>query len=423
MLSRTLLFSLALPLLFVSSLPLFAAAEESVVPAYTAYLQPDFNAAQFSEDKGVTRWRDAKQTLNWYGLFRNSGKINIRVVIHRESGSASEWLLKVGSQEKTIKAAEIAQSQDVTLDFGSFEIQQVGYQRFELRALDDAALSETRIVELRLEGPATKDVHFNLKPRRNAASVHMVYQVPSSISVSTMYCEVTAVEDPTSSFYMSCGWHRGYLGMQVISPTERRIIFSVWDSGDEQVDRDKVKQENRTRLIAKGEKVIAHDFGNEGTGGHSHLKVMWKTGTTQRFAVTAKPTNESHTIYAGYWYDPEKNEWMLISAWDAPKDGQWLKGLHSFSEDFSGSNGYMHRKALYGNQWIKTKENEWLELNATKFSHDPTGREDRFDRSMGVENGQFFLSHGGFQDTPTRYGQKFMRPATGKQPELKLPNF
>lgn len=30
-------------------------------------------------------------------------------------------------------------------------------------------------------------------------------------------------------YYMACGWHRGYLGMQVNSPTERRIIFSVRD--------------------------------------------------------------------------------------------------------------------------------------------------------------------------------------------------
>ena len=32
------------------------------------------------------------------------------------------------------------------------------------------------------------------------------------------------------------------------------------------------------------------------------------------------------------------------------------------------------------------------------FSHDPTGREHRLDRFMGVEQGQFFLSHGGFAE-------------------------
>jgi hypothetical protein len=33
-----------------------------------------------------------------------------------------------------------------------------------------------------------------------------------------------------------------------------------------------------------------------------------------------------------------------------------------------------------------------------------------------VENGQFFLSHGGFINGFTKYGEKFTRPATGKPP-------
>ena len=52
----------------------------------------------------------------------------------------------------------------------------------------------------------------------------------------------------------------------------------------------------------------------------------------------------------------------------------------------------------------------------TSFSHDPTGRADRLDRFMGVENGQFFLHQGGFVNGFTQYGEKFTRPATGKPP-------
>ena len=40
---------------------------------------------------------------------------------------------------------------------------------------------------------------------------------------------------------------------------------------------------------------------------------------------------------------------------------------------------------------------------------------------MGVENGQFFLSHGGFVPGFTKYGEKFSRPALGKAPVLELP--
>ena len=40
---------------------------------------------------------------------------------------------------------------------------------------------------------------------------------------------------------------------------------------------------------------------------------------------------------------------------------------------------------------------------------------------MGVENGQFFLSHGGFVEGFTKYGETFLRPATGKPPVIELP--
>jgi hypothetical protein len=225
-----------------------------------------------------------------------------------------------------------------------------------------------------------------------------------------------------TTFYMACGWHRGYFGMQVNSPTERRIIFSVWDSGNEAVDRKKVADENRVKLVAKGEGVYSGDFGNEGTGGHSHLKYLWKTGEVQRFVVTARPASESVTTFAGYYWHPDKQAWMLISAWRAPKEGGWLRRPHSFSENFWGSTGHKVRKALYGNQWIRTDRGDWLELREATFSHDPTGKADRLDRFMGVEAGQFFLSHGGFIPGFTKFGEKFSRPPIGKPPsDLALP--
>ena len=48
-------------------------------------------------------------------------------------------------------------------------------------------------------------------------------------------------------------------------------------------------------------------------------------------------------------------------------------------------------------------------------------RSDRLDRFMGVENGQFFLHHGGFVNGFTKFGEKFTRPADGRRPvELEL---
>ncbi len=214
-----------------------------------------------------------------------------------------------------------------------------GYQKFTLESFNAAGKSAGNLQTLMLDGPATADAHFNLKSRRNAASVHLAYPTTGITNIDAFYCEVTATETPLWTYFEACGWHRGYFGMQVNSPTERRIIFSVWDSGNEAVSRSKVGEADRVTLIAKGDGVNAGDFGNEGTGGHSHLVYDWKTGEKQRFLVTAKIADATHTIYSGYWFHPGQKKWMLISSWKAPKDGQYLHGLYSFCENFGGSNG------------------------------------------------------------------------------------
>ncbi len=390
--------------------------EEHRIPAFTAYMLPEPNSASISESHGVTRWADAAQSVNWYGKFAETGELTAKVELQLAEGATSKFRMTVDgkSRESTVVGNG---SNNVVADFGTFSVNTVGYQRIQLESLNEIGQPIGDIQTLILDGAAVNDIHFNLKERRNAASVHLMYPVPEGSDIDAFYCEVTAIEDPVTTFYMACGWHRGYFGMQVNSPTERRIIFSVWDSGNEGVDRKKVADENRVTLMGKGEGVYSGDFGNEGTGGHSHLKYMWKTGEKQFFIVTAEPTNETQTVFSGHWFHPEDKKWMLISSWRAPKEGGRLRGLHSFSENFGGSNGHLLRKARYGNQWFRNPAGEWTELTTARFSHDPTGKSDRLDRFMGVENGEFFLSHGGFTNGFTEYGTQFDRPATGIAPQ------
>lgn len=392
----------------------FSQGAEIRVPALTAYLLPDPDGARVSERDGVTKWRDPALSVNWYGRFARAGELSVKVEMRLPREQESRFRLTVSGQsrEVTVRGTD----ELVVADFGTFTLSESGYQRIALESLSVSGQPIADVKTLVLSGSATDEAHFNLKERRNAASVHLMYPVPKETPVTAFYCEVTATEDPTATFYMACGWHRGYFGMQVNSPTERRIIFSVWDSGDEAVDRGKVSTENRVQLVDQGDGVFTGDFGNEGTGGHSHLKYGWKTGETQKFLVTAQPVDATHTVFAGYYFHPEKKTWMLISAWNAPNEGGWLRHLHSFSENFWGSNGHVVRKALYGNQWMRTMDGKWHELTTASFSHDGTGKADRLDRFMGVEGNQFFLSHGGYIEGSTSYGEKFTRPATGIEP-------
>ena len=409
-------------LTLIQASPHVLIAAELRIPAFTAYMLPDPESARISESHGVTKWSDATQSVNWYGKFSATGELTAKVQLRLPEGATSILQLTVDGTSHSTTVTGAGSEKVVSANFGIFTIAGTGHRRFQLELLNEKGQPGGDIDALVLDGPSIEGVHFNLKERRNAASVHLMYPVADGTEVEAFYCEVTAVEDPTTTFYMACGWHRGYFGMQVNSPMERRIIFSVWDSGNEGVDRKKVANENRVQLLGKGEAVYSGDFGNEGTGGHSHLKYLWKTGERQRFLVTAIPTDRTHTDYSGYWFHPEQKAWMLISSWHAPKEGGRLKGLHSFSENFGGHNGHLLRKALYGNQWIRTPDGQWTELTAARFSHDPTGREDRFDRFMGVESGELFLSHGGFIDGYTEYGTPFERTGTNQPPaDLKLP--
>jgi hypothetical protein len=376
------------------------------VPGFTSYTELDPHTGNPVSDSPLLK-------MFWAGEIKTSGQLDCSVTLHLPVGKTAKLRLTVAG--KSLDTTVTGAGDNTVARFGSVAIDDPGYQRFTLESLDDADLQHDDIQALVLDGAATEGAHFNLKPRTNAASVHLAYPTDYT-NIVGFYCEVTGMEEPIWTYYMACGWHRGYFGMQVNSPGERHIIFSVWDSGHEAVDRSKVAAENRTTLVAKGEDVYAGDFGNEGTGGHSHLNYLWKAGEKQRFFVTAKPLDDKFTVYSGYFFRPDKSKWMLISSWKAPNDGAYLHGLYSFNEDFNGDNGYLRRKALFGNQWLLTADGQWHEQTVATFSHDATGRQDRQDRFMGVEDGQFFLSNGGFIPGYTKFGQKFTRPATGQPP-------
>lgn len=391
-------------------------AEELVVPANTAY-----------HDESSTA--DSQVAL-WFGHLGRAGELSCSVDVELAPGERAELSLRALGRESEVLLTGAHGVQRV--DFRSFEVSGPGYARFELVQVSGRPVKP---IALALAGSPLDGAHFNLKRRKNAASVHLFYPLPDELAhegVEAFYCEVTAEEDPPWTYYMATGWHRGYFGMQVNSPlalqgeptaanhrqAERRIIFSVWDSGGEAVDRGKVGDADRVQLVARGEDVVTGSFGNEGTGGHSHLVFDWKTGERQRFLVTAVRDDDTHTTFSGYYFRPDEKRWMLISSWRAPKEGGLMRGLYSFSENFSGANGHLLRRASYGNQWVRGADGMWRELVSASFSFDGTGRANRLDRFMGVKDGAFFLSHGGFIEGTGEYGEVFERPGGGAAPEL-----
>ena len=405
-------------LLVIAPLLIVAARAQMRIPAFTAYLEPDSGGAKVSKE-GISGWTNPKITVSWFGEIKTPGKLAAAVALRLPKDKETRLRLIVGEQAREASARGTGEMQAV--DFGEFSIANAGYARFQLASLNPAGVSAGDLDALVLNGPAAVGAHFNLDPRRNAASVHLAYSTPMDAQVELFYNVVVGIADPVATYYMACGFSRGYFGLQVNSPTERRIIFSVWDSGAGKAakDRSAVSESDRVTLLSKGRRVVASDFENEGTGGHSHLVFPWKTGEPQRFVVTAKAEGD-HTDYTGWWFDPEQRRWMLVAGFRAPRDGKWLRGLYSFNENFGDANGQLQRKAFFGPQWIRTTQGKWQELTEASFSHDSTGKENRLDRFMGIEQGRFFLSNGGFVPGFTPFGEKFNRPPSSQPPELPL---
>jgi hypothetical protein len=395
-----------------------AESSELRIPANTAYAEPLSAPLRFGDD-GITHWKSSEHRVVWFGRLENSGTLDVSVQFAADRDDSSRFELSVSRVDSPASAknltAEKTTNTSGTVNFGATEINKAGYYRFELHGLAKDGDDFGTVQALTLSGEAAKGAHFNLKSRRNAASVHLGFPVPREQQVQAFYSEITVETDPLWSYYMACGFHRGYFGIQVNSPTERRIIFSIWDSGNEGIDRSKVAPEDQVTLLEKGEDVVAHGFGNEGTGGHSHLVYDWKTGDTHRFLVTAQPAGRN-TIFAGYFYFPEKKQWELIAKFRAPKDGGYLRGLYSFNENFIGRNGHLLRRAAFGNQWIASTDGKWHEITAARFTHDVTGKEDRKDYSVDVAEGRFVLANGGFLEKRSNFGQTSERQATNNPP-------
>jgi FKBP-type peptidyl-prolyl cis-trans isomerase len=416
-------YSLLFSFLIIARLML-AAQPVIDLPGNTGYAIPAGNEGAktdivFDEKKGAINWINPKQSLHYFFYVKEPGAVQVTITMMNDRPAGSLKLI-CNQQQHIIPASRPGTR--ITVKAGSLSFTKPGFYELTLLPFNKPVYQLPGIESIHFKGNIASSIHANQKPRRNAASVHLKYPFSDTLKAVGFYNELTIPKgaDHLFSYYMACGFSRGYFGMQVNSTTERRIIFSVWDSGKEPDDRNKVKEADKVQLTGKGEAVIAEDFGNEGTGGHSHWLYNWKTGTTYRFYVTALP-DSNDTYYSGYFFIPELRQWKLIASFKAPNDGKYLKNLYSFVENFDGSNGQLHRKALFGNQWIQTEDRQWKELNEAKFTYDATGRAgDRIDYDAGIESGKFSLSNGGFIKGTAKIDSTYSRPLAKQSPVAGL---
>ena len=222
-------------------------------------------------------------------------------------------------------------------------------------------------------------------------SVHLSYPAPVG---AAFYNEVAVEKSADGTYFMVCGWSKGYFGLQELGDGRKVVLFSVWDpaAGD---DPKKVSPEKRVKLLHKDAAVRVKRFGNEGTGGQSFFDFDWKVGTTYRLMVTAKPDGDDRTAYTGWFFMPEKREWKkLVTFSTLTPAGEQLRGLYSFIEDFRRNrvSATKVRRATFGNGWVKGMDGEWRALAKARFTADSNPA---LTIDAGATGERFFLATGG----------------------------
>jgi len=386
-------------------------------------------------EQGVDNWSVKSGKIITYVRLPQKGELDVALYARVLSGS-STIEVTVGSTSKTVTLTNTDLQQ---VYIGSFPIDSTGYVGISMKAISASSRFVAKVPSIYIGGRSTQSAagggtaadraYFIDDPAqfywaRRGPSVHLFYNTPTNKPIEWFYSEVTVPvgQDVVGSYFMANGFDAGYFGMQVNSPTERRILFSVW-SPYQTDDPSNIPPEYRIELLRKGDGVVTGEFGNEGAGGQSYLPYMWQAGQTYRFLLKGTPVQDNSTEYTAYFYAPEQSEWRLISSFRRPKTNAYLSGLYSFLENFIPESGQFTRYALYGNQWVRTRDGAWIEITKASFSYDATAdKKLRWDYQGGIENGQFYLKNCGFFNEFTTYGTSLVRPAQTNEPLIEIEN-
>ena len=197
-------------------------------------------------------------------------------------------------------------------------------------------------------------------------SVHLSYPAPVG---SAFTVELSVTQSAPGTYFMACGWDKGYFGLQELGDGKKVLIFSVWDSPSD--NPKDAKPEDRVKVLHQGDKVRVKRFGGEGSGGQSFLDFDWQPDTPYPFLLKAKPDGQ-RTEYAGYFKPPAATEWTHLVTFSTVTGGKSLSGYYSFVEDFRRDkvSATQARRATYGDAWVKPLTGAWQPLTKARFTAD-----------------------------------------------------
>ncbi|SFG61489.1 DUF3472 domain-containing protein [Pedobacter insulae] len=416
--------------IFVALLSNLAIAQSSEGPTLTVPLGGNTYASPIKNGLiskgGINSWNNPETSFKVYVRLAQKG--NLAIAINQLTKIEGESELSIAVNKKVNKV--IIKPGSASLPVGIWAIKDTGYVTIEIKGLKKSGAQFPAIGSLQLAGTAIDAKTTFVKDNegnffywgRRGPSVHLNYQLPEKTDIEWFYNEITVPkgEDIQGSYYMTNGFAEGYFGIQVNSPTERRILFSVWSPFV--TDNPKEIPENqKIKLLKKGKEVYTGEFGNEGSGGQSYFKYDWKAGESYSFLLRAAPSDDNYTTYTAYFFMPELNDWKLIASFKRPQTKTYLKRLHSFLENFNPEFGDQSRMVLFKNQWVCDSKGVWTEINTAKFTTDNTGNKGyRMDYGGGVKGTSFYLQNCGFFSDFTIPRTNLKRKVTNQRPLINF---
>lgn len=206
----------------------------------------------------------------------------------------------------------------------------------------------------RLEGIACRSVHLN-------------YPGPTG---TAFYNQVSIQSSAPGTYFAVIGWDKGYFGMQELANGKKLIIFSVWDSGEN--DPNATPDQLRTELLYQDPEVRVKRFGGEGSGGQSFFDFDWQRDQTYEFFISSRVI-ANRTAYSGYFFDPNINQWRHLVTFSTITGGKSMQGFYSFVEDFKRdrTSTTFARTATFSNAArFAADSGQWIGQEKARFTGD-----------------------------------------------------
>ncbi len=371
----------------------------------------DSGSTEVINNNGLTNWTSANAVTSVW--FHMSAAGNATLSLEASLSGSKSSKIRVTANGTPFDVT-LAKGRTRTYAIGTINVPAAGYVRVDLQGISKSGTYFGQVSALRVN--TTTPLHYandaaNYYWSRRGPSVHMGYTVPANTEYFYNELTVPLGEDKIGSYFMANGFNGGYFGIQVNAPTERRVLFSVWDADSGA----------KTTLVRKGPNVVDNTFGGEGTGGQSYLLYNWVAGNTYRFITRTLPDGAGGTDFSAWFYAPEANTWRLIATWKRPATTTYHAGVYSFLQNFIDSNGYLGRSVQFNNQWARSTSGSWTELLTARFTGDATAADaQRMDYAGGLQDGRFYLRNGGFFSPNVPINQNFTRPATGQAPTVDV---